>query len=412
MKIPLFKIYWDNDDVKAVTSSVKRGMNWAAGPNIEKFEKLISKYIGRKYVAVFNSGTSALHSLLIALKINKEDEVIVPSFSFIATANAVLMTGAKPVFADIEETTYGLDVKDVERKITGKTKAIMPMHYGGVVAKDIKKLKDLAEKHNLLLIEDAAESFGAKLDNQKAGTFGEAAMFSFCQTKVFTTGEGGCIVTDSKDIYEKLKIIRAHGRAETSDYFTPLEDIKQGKNNKANPISESVKKNKTLNPLTGFTSGEYRNYVSLGYNFRMADIIAALGISQLKKADKLIKIRRKMASYMKDALASMKLDDIIIPDFPSNIFHVYQEFWLRCKSGERTRDELRKFLLKKGIGTRISFKPIHKTHFYKNILGYSDKLENTEKISQQALTLPLYPALTKKEVKYIAESIKKFYGSQ
>ena len=341
MKIPLFKIYHDKNDIEAVTKSIKRGMNWAVGPNIEKFEKLISKYLNRKYALTFNSGTSALHSVLMAYGIGKGDEVIVPSFTFIATANAVLLVGAKPVFADIEEETYGLDPKDVERKITKKTKAIIPVHYGGCPCK-IKKLKSLAKKHKLLLIEDAAESFGAK----DVGKVGDSAMFSFCQTKVFTTGEGGCIVTDNKSIYEKLKLLRSHGK----------------------------------------------DYVSLGYNFRMSDMVAALGVSQIKKVNKLIKKRRANAKYMTSVLSSL-----FIPDLPGS---TYQEYPVRAYK----RDALKNYLAKKGIGTRISFPPIHLTPLYKRV-----KLEITERIFSQALSLPMYPDLTKREMDYIAKQVKNFY---
>jgi len=373
MKIPLFKIYWDEDDVKAVTKSIKRGKNWAAGPKIEEFEKKLAEYLGVKYVVTFNSGTSALHCVLIAYNIGEKDEVIVPSFTFIATANAVLMVGAKPVFADIEEERYGLDPEDVRKKITSKTKAILPVHYGGCPCK-IGELKAIAKENNLLLIEDAAESFGAKENGQLVGTFGDSAMFSLCQTKVFTTGEGGFIVTDSRDIYEKLKLLRSHGRAESGDYFN---------------------------------SGEFMEYVCLGYNFRMPDMVAALGISQLKKVNTLINIRRKHAEYMTSILSGIK--EIIIPTFPSNIFHVFQEYYIRVQSGQKTRDELKKYLAEKGIGTRISFPPIHKSKFYKEILGYNNKLEKTEEISACALTLPLYPSLTKEEMDYIANEIKNFF---
>jgi len=352
MKIPLFKIYWDENDIKEVTESLKRGMNWAAGPNIEKFEEAIAKYLGRKYCAVFNSGTSALYSLLSVYGIKEGDEVIVPSFTFIATANAVLLTGV------------------VEKKITDKTKAIIPVHYGGLVCRDIKKLRKLAQKHNLLLIEDNAESFGAKLDNQFAGTFGDSVMISFCQTKVFTTGEGGCIATDDEDIYEKLKLMRAHGRNENMEY------------------------------------------IQAGHNFRMADMIAALGISQLNKVDNLIDNRRYKAGYITKILKEMNLEDIIISENPKNIFNVYQEYPIRIKSDKKTRDALKKFLAEKGIGTRISFPPVHLSHYYKNVLGYSDKLPNTEKIAESALSLPIYPDLTEEEIRYIAESIKEFYGTK
>jgi len=362
MDIPLFKIYWDQDDIDAMGSSIKQGMNWALGPNIEKFEKLIAQYIGTKHAVVFNSGGSALHALLIAYGIGNGDEVIVPSFSFIATANAPLFVKAKPVFADIEKTTYGLDLDDVKSKITEKTKAIMPMHYGGTVCLKIKELSSLAKEKGILLIEDAAESFGAKLQNQKVGTFGDASMFSFCQTKVFTTGEGGCIVTDSEEIAKKLKLIQSYGRDEVT-----------------------------------------KNYLCLGYNFRMSDAIAALGVSQIKKVDKLINIRREKAQYLTKLLSEIK--QITIPEFPDDIFHVYQEYHIRVQS----RDDLKEYLTQKGIGTRISFPPIHLTKYYKDILGYNLSLPETEKISSDTLTLPLYPDLTKEEMDYIAIQIKNFY---
>lgn len=371
--IPLFKIYWEEEDVKAVSDAVRRGMNWAAGPNIEEFEKLLANYLGRKYVLTFNSGTSALHAVLLSYGISKGDEVIVPSFTFIATANAVLMTGAKPIFADIEKERYGLDSGDIREKITAKTKAIIPVHYGGCPAK-ITELKALASEKNLLLIEDAAESFGAKENGKLVGTFGDAAMFSLCQTKVFTTGEGGFIATDSLETYERLKLLRSHGRAENGDYFK---------------------------------TGEYMDYVSLGYNYRMSDITAALGMSQLKRVDKIIGIRRNRAEYLKQGLSG--IEDIIIPDFPQNIFHVYQEFYIRIKAGKEKRDALKKHLAEKGIGTRISFPPIHKTNFYKDKLGYKDVLSNTENISSCALTLPLYPSITREEMDFMAAEIKSFF---
>ncbi len=361
MNIPLFKINWNEKDIEAVSSALKRGMNWACGPKIEEFEKKISQYIGVDYTLVFNSGTSALHALLIALDIGKGDEVIVPSFSFIATANAVKFVGAKPVFADIEDITYGLDAEDVKRKITDKTKAIMPMHYGGAVAKDIEKLRDLAREKGIYLIEDSAESFGAKY-KQKAGTFGIASMFSFCQTKVFTTGEGGCICTNSKDLYEKMKLIRSHGRKEPE-----------------------------------------MKYLSLGYNFRMADCLAGLGISQLERVDDLIKIRREKAERYRQGLEGV--GDIFIPHFPEEMFHVFQEIHIRTKR----RDELKDYLNKKGIGNRISFPPIHQSYYYKEVLGYDINLPETEKIASETLTLPLYPDLTDGQLEHIIQSIKEFY---
>ncbi len=372
-KIPLFKIYWDDEDIEMITSSVKRGMFWAVGPNIEKFEGMLSEYIGRKYAIAFNSGTSALHAILLAYEIGQGDEVIVPSFTFIATANAPIFVGAKPVFADIKETDYGLDPDSVVCKITPRTKAIIPVHYGGGPC-SITELKKTAEEHNLILIEDAAESFGAKHNGKKVGTFGDSAMFSLCQTKVFTTGEGGFIVTDSQDIAEKLKLIRSHGRAETANYFS---------------------------------SAEYMDYVTLGYNFRMPDIVAALGISQLRKVDLLIEMRRKNSEYMTQALSG--IEDIVLPEFPEEVFHVYQEYAIRVRAGAKMRDLLKAHLAGRGILTRVSFYPIHLTHFYKNVLKYEDKLDVTEKVSSRALTLPMYPSITKEEMDCIAQEIHNFF---
>jgi perosamine synthetase len=372
-KIPLFKIYWDEEDIEMVTSSVKRGMFWAVGPNIEKFEGMLADYLGSNYVLTFNSGTSALHAVLLAYGIGQGDEVIVPSFTFIATANTPLFVGARPVFADIEETTYGLDPKSVRQKITPRTKAIIPVHYGGCPCR-ITELKEIAEEHNLLLIEDAAESFGAKWNDKKVGTFGNAAMFSLCQTKVFTTGEGGCIVTDSQEITEMLKLIRSHGRAETANYFS---------------------------------SAEFMDYITLGYNFRMPDIVAALGISQLNKADRLIEMRRKHSKYLAEALA--EVDDIIIPEFPEEVFNVYQEFPIKVKAGAETRDKLKNYLAEKSILTRISFFPVHLTHFYKNVLKYKDRLEVTEQVYSQALTLPMYPSLSGEDLDYVAGEVGNFF---
>jgi len=372
-KIPLFKIYWDEEDVKSVAEAVKAGMNWATGPNIGKFEELIASYVCTKYAVTFNSGTSALHAALLAHGIKNGDEVIVPSFTFIATANAPLFVGAKPVFADIEEETFGLDPEDVKEKITEKTRAIIPIHYGGCACK-IRELKEIAEDYNLILIEDAAESLGARIRDEKVGTFGDSAMFSFCQNKIITTGDGGAIVTDSREIYEKLKLIRSHGRLESSDYFS---------------------------------SAEYMDYITVGYNFRMSNITAALGTAQLKKVDEIIKMRRKNAEYMTKKLSKTK--EIVPPNPPLDYFHVYQMYTITIDMGRKIRDNLAKYLAEKGIMTKVYFSPVHLTHFYKNELGYRCKLPVTEEISKRVLTLPMYPTLTKEEIEYIVKEMKRFF---
>ena len=372
-RVPLFKIYWDKEDIRSVERVIKRGAYWATGPEIQEFENKISEYIGSKYAVTFNSGTSALHALLLAYGIKNGDEVIVPSFTFIATANAPLFTGAKPVFADIEDVTYGLDPEDVKEKITTKTKAIIAVHYSGCPCL-VQELKEVAEDHNVLFIEDVAESFGAKIKDKKVGTFGDAAILSFCQNKVITTGEGGAVITDSKEVYEKLKLIRSHGRLETEDYFS---------------------------------SAKYMDYVTLGYNFRMSTVTAALGLSQIKKADKIIEMRRNRAEYMTKKLSKIK--EITLPIPPPDYFHVYQMYTIRINN-KNLRKDLMMFLAEKGIMTKVYFPPVHLTHFYRRFGYNGGELPITEEVSNQVLSLPIYPTLMKEEINYIVEQIGIFLG--
>jgi perosamine synthetase len=369
MKIPLFKIFWDEEDVRSVNKVIKSGMYWTGGLKSNEFEKMISEYVGTKYAVVFNSGTSALHAVLVSHGVKRGDEVIVPSFTFIATANAPLFVGAKPVFADIEERTFGLDPEYVKEKITRKTRAIIPIHYGGCPCL-IRELKEIAEDHRIILVEDAAESFGARVYDKKVGTFGDSAMLSFCQNKVITTGDGGATVTDSKEVYEKMKLIRSHGRLETQDYFA---------------------------------STEYMDYITLGYNFRMSNITAALGMSQLKKVDKIIDMRRKNAKYMTKRLKNVK--EVTTPSAPKDYCHVYQMYTIRVPSN--IRDDLMKYLADKGIMTKVYFSPVHLTHYYKNELKYECKLPVTEEMSNQILSLPIYPTLTREEIGYVTDQVKK-----
>jgi dTDP-4-amino-4,6-dideoxygalactose transaminase len=376
-RIPLYKVYWDENDVEAVTKIIKRGTYWTAGPEIEEFERVVANYVGVKYGVSFNSGTSALHAALLAYEIKQGDEVIVPSFTFIATANAPLFVGAKPVFADIEDSTFGLDPNDVERKITRRTKAIMPIHYGGLPCR-IKELRKIAQEYNLLLIEDAAESLGASVDGRKVGSFGNAAMFSFCGNKVITTGEGGIIVTNSSEIYERLKLIRSHGRLESEPYFMST---------------------KTL------------DYIMLGYNWRISSITAALGLAQMKKLDRIIEMRRKNAEYITSKLS--KIDEVKVPQPPEGYFHVYQMYTIRVKGGRGVRDALKDHLAKKGIMSKVYFEPVHLTHFYREKFGFKGgELPVTERLSSEVLTLPLYPTMTIEEMDYIIESIKEFFQNK
>ncbi|MCR4335264.1 MAG: DegT/DnrJ/EryC1/StrS family aminotransferase [archaeon] len=367
--IPLFKIYWDEADVKSVESVIRRGTYWATGPEIAEFEKNIAKYIGRAYCVAFNSGTSALHCMLLAYNITS-GEVIVPSFTFIATANSVVMAGAKPVFAEVEEETFGLDVKDVEKKINEKTKAIIIMHYGGMPCRDTLAIKKLAKEKNLFFFEDAAESCGAEINGKKVSSFGDAAILSFCQNKIITTGEGGAVLTDSEEIYEKLKLLRSHGRLdEGEDYFSSTKDM---------------------------------DYISLGYNFRMPAMCAALGNSQLVKIDKIIESRKKNAEIFNKAL--LEIDGVKIQSNPENFFSVYQMYTIKLEN-KSARDSLQEYLQKNNITSKIYFPPLHLKTFYKKMGFGKGNLPRTERLSEEVLTIPFYPSMTRDEILLICEKI-------
>jgi dTDP-4-amino-4,6-dideoxygalactose transaminase len=374
-KIPLFKSYWEKDDVEAVKKVIQRGTYWSNGPEIKELEKQIARYTKRKYATAFNSGTSALHSLLLAYNIKKDDEIIVPSFTFIATANTVVLAGAKPIFAEIEEQSYGLDAQDVAEKITKKTKAIIPIHYGGAPCKEIKALKELAEDHKILLIEDAAESLGSKIDNTMVGDFGHAAMFSFCQNKIITAGEGGIIVTNQKDIQHKLQLLRSHGRLEKQeDYFSTTDEL---------------------------------DYILAGYNYRISSISAALTLSQFKKINKIIKLRREKAKYYNKKLTKIK--KIKTPLEPKNTYHIYQMYTIQLEN-KKTKEKIKKHLAKAGVMTKTYFEPIHlKTFYRKEYHHNSGYLPRTEEIAEKVLTLPLYPTIKNREIDYIYNKIKECY---
>ena len=371
-KIPLYKIYTDDEDVNIITKIIKRGNNWAVGPEIEQFEHALSNYVGTDYCVTLNSGTSALHAAYLAYGIGSNDEVIVPSFSFISTANSVLFVNAKPVFADIEDVTFGLDSNSILEKISSNTKAIVPMDYGGSSC-NINEIKKISDEKKLFLIEDAAESLGASISGKKVGSISDSSIFSFCGNKVLTTGEGGALVTNSKQIYEKIKLIRSHGRVDVENYFQ----------NTSEP-----------------------DYLQLGYNWRMSSLTATLGISQLRKLDKLIQMRRNNAKDISSKL--QKFDQIQLPAEPSGYNHIYQMFTIRLKN-QTIRDALHKFLSEKQIFSKVYFSPIHKTKFYQGISSSPIFLPLTEKISSEVLTLPMYPNMESEEKDYLTESISEFF---
>ena len=299
-----------------------------------------------------------------------------PSFTFISTANAILLTGAKPVFADIEKESYGLDSESVKTKITKNTKAILPVHYGGAPCKEIRALQEIAKDSKILLIEDAAEALGSEIDGRKVGTHGDSAMFSFCQNKIITTGEGGAIVTDSGELYEKLRLFRSHGRQEIGQNY--------------------------------FTSHKPLDYIQIGFNYRMPTMCAALGISQLQKIEKLIATRQRIAKSLTENLENSTF--VTPPKQSSGTRHIYQMYTVELKEPEK-REALQQHLLKNRVMTKIYFSPIHLEPFYRNLYHLNKgALPVTEFISERVLTLPMHPKLTEEDVDYIVGSIENFQG--
>jgi len=377
-KIPLFKTKWHEDDLAAVEAVIRRGTSWATGPEIEQFERALAAFTGRKYAVACNSGTSALQLMYYALDL-KGKEVIVPSFTFVATANAVIAAGGIPIFAESEPETLGLDAQDVRKKITANTKAIVALHYAGGVSRDIEELQKIAQEHNLLLLEDNAHSLGVSKNGKPCGTFGTAAALSFCQNKLITTGEGGAVITDSQELYEKMKLLRSHGRVESQagDYFSHTGD---------------------------------NDYVEVGYNFRMPTMNAALGLSQLQHFQETMRLRIEAATTLNKDLS--QIPEIKTPAPYQNSNHFYQMYTIMLPTQE-IRDALQNYLAAQGIMSKVYYQPVHLKTLYQQKYNLREgMLPQTEKISQRVLTLPIYPGMSKEEIESIINSITAFFAQR
>lgn len=335
---------------RAVSKVLKSG-SLAQGPMVAKFEKDFSKFVGDRECVAVNSGTSALHLALLSLGVGPGDEVIVPSFTFAATANSVALTGAKPVFVDIDPKTYNIDPSLVESAITKRTKAIQLVHLYGLPA-DMNRILEIARKHNLLIVEDAAQAHLAEISGQRVGTFGDAASFSFYPTKNMTSGEGGMIVFKDSNSARTSRLLRNQGMEK-----------------------------------------RYQNEL-VGFNLRMTDIHAAIGIEQLKKIEKRTEIRIRNASFM-----NSRLPVSIAPFTPTDAKHVFHQYTVRLKSN---RDLISTKLTELGIGNSVYYPTqVHKLPSFQSDL----KLEQTQLATEQVLSLPIHPSLSKKDLHRISDSL-------
>jgi UDP-4-amino-4,6-dideoxy-N-acetyl-beta-L-altrosamine transaminase len=368
--LPYFQPSIGKAEIEEVVDTLNSG--WLTmGPRTAKFEETIADYTGARHAIAVNSCTAALHLSLVALGIGKGDEVVTTPFTFAATANVIIHTGAKPVFVDINRATYNIDHEKIERVITKRTRAIMPVHYAGQAC-DMQGIKRIAEKHNLFIIEDAAHAIGSEYEGKKIGTFGYATCFSFYVTKNITTGEGGAITTDNDRFADRLRTLRLHG------------------------ISKDAWKRYA-------SAGDwYYEIEECGWKYNMTDIQAALGIQQMKRLDEFIAVRREYAQIYTEKLSKIK--GVITPYEKSGAKHVYHLYPILLKSYDRNK--FVEQLKERNIGCSVHFIPLHLHPFYKKNFKFNKgDFPNAEWVYEKEVSLPLYPRMTKDDLEYVVNAV-------
>ena len=354
MKIPINVPIIEKEEINEVRSVLmEKSLTSAAnvgGKRVQEFERLLASYVKSKYAVAVNSGTSALQAALYALDIKNGDEVLLPSFTFVATANSILSVGAKPVFVDILPENYTLDPDDLEKKITRRSKAIIPVHLYGNFA-HMQEISEIARKHNLEVIEDAAQSLGTTYKGKQSGTFSIMGCFSMYAAKVVTSGEGGAIVTNDKNIFDKLRKIRNHGML--------------------HPYDTRI----------------------LGLNLRLPEVCAAIAKIQMKKLPKFLEKRKKNAKVLAELLSDLA---IILPTERQHV----KINWYLYTIATKNRDKLMKQLNSKGIGAYPYYSiPVHKTPFYRSKV----KLLMTDWAASSVLSLPVHPLVSRNNLDYISK---------
>lgn len=361
-KIPLYIPGLVGNEKKYVNECLESTWISSKGKFIKEFEDKFCEYIDAKYATAVSNGTTALHLALETLGITQGDEVIVPTFTYIASVSSIVYTGATPVFVDSVEETWQIDPEDVKRKITHRTKAIMAVHLYGQMC-DMDSIMKIADEHNLLVIEDCAEAFGSKYKGRHAGTFGNIAAFSFYGNKTITTGEGGMLVTNDYYLYDKAYHLKMHGVSTVREYWHDV----------------------------------------IGYNYRMTNICAAIGLAQLEHADDILAKKRKIAMSYNEKLKNL----------PVTIHHEQHDtinsFWMYTILVEnvKVREALREHLHKNGVETRPTFYPAHTMPMFAHT--YS-KFKVSENLAIRGINLPSYPGLTEDQIDFVCTTIKSFFS--
>jgi len=351
----------DEEELKNVVEAVKSGWVSSKGKFIEEFENSFAKYVGVKYGVATSNGTAALHLALAALNIGEGDEVIVPDLTFVATINAVIYVGAKPVIVDINQDYWCIDPNKLEKAITPNTKAIIPVHLYGHPC-DMEAIIEIASRHNLYVVEDAAEAHGAEYKGKKVGSFSHISCFSFYGNKIITTGEGGMCLTNDNELAEKIRILRDHGMSPKRRYWHDV----------------------------------------VGFNYRMTNLQAALGLAQLNKIERFIEKKREIAKIYTEELSSIE-GVTLHPEMPWAKC-VYWLYSVLIDNKKVTRDELAEKLKKNSIETRNFFYPLHEMPIYQKYANFTYPISS--KVSKQGLNLPSSVKLSEEDVKYITRKIR------
>ena len=362
MLVPSYIPLINNKEANSVFKVVKSG--WISqGKKVKEFEKKIQQFLNCKNVIAVNNGTSALHAVLLSLNLKKNDEVIVPTLSYISAVNAIIYVGAKPVLCDSDPITYVTNINYIKKKITKKTKAVITVDLKGLPV-DYDEIAKFLKKKNICFISDWAEAFGARYKSKKVGsTNADFHTFSFFANKAVTTGEGGAIICKKKQFFEKIRKIRNQGQIRRFEHE------------------------------------------HLGNNFRMTDIQAAIGLEQLKKINFIFKNKIKIANNYQKAFDKFRfVKNPVLPNYVTQ--HSWYLYSISVK--EKYRNKLVKFLSKKGIETRLSFKPVHYQLFHKKIFK-KEKFRNAEKAFRTFIDIPIYPLLNNKNQNYVINNIKKFF---